>query len=522
MILGLEKDEDKQNSKLVSQLPHNIVANISYFLVSVAIGFLLVPYFINTLGVAAYGIIPLATSIAGYVAIVVQSLNTAISRFLTVDLQSRDYEAANKTFNTAFFGLSAVILSMIPIVITVAWFTPSIFNVPAGQESGVFFLFLGVIFSLLIRSWNGNFTVQLFAYNRLDLQNLVEITNILVQVGMIILLFILFGPNLALVGVAFLVGAIFASGLSIVLARKVCPYLNVSIHGFDYKRVKNLCGMGWWVVISQIGNLLLIQTDLIVINILFGAMLGGEYAIALQLAIFLRAVAEILSGVLTPTILSYYAQKKTDNLIKISKSAVKLTGLIMALPIGLVCGLATQLITVWVGEEFTFLWPLIVLLTIPLSVNLAALPLFSINVAYNKVRVPGIVSFFIGIGNFALAIIIPLLTGWGYYGVAIVGVIFFTLRNTIFTPWYATKLLGINAYTLTHLMLPGIIATLLIGTTAATLGILLPFTAIFTLAVVSIAIAIIFFVAVWTFCLNRFERELFASYLPHAIRRIFT
>jgi len=42
-----------------------------------------VPYFINTLGVAAYGLIPLATSITGYVAIVVQSLNISVSRFLS-------------------------------------------------------------------------------------------------------------------------------------------------------------------------------------------------------------------------------------------------------------------------------------------------------------------------------------------------------------------------------------------------------------------------------------------------------
>jgi O-antigen/teichoic acid export membrane protein len=67
---------------LAAQLPRNLAANIAYFLVNIVIGVLLVPYFINTLGVAAYGLIPLATSIIGYVAIVVQSLNTSVSRFL--------------------------------------------------------------------------------------------------------------------------------------------------------------------------------------------------------------------------------------------------------------------------------------------------------------------------------------------------------------------------------------------------------------------------------------------------------
>jgi O-antigen/teichoic acid export membrane protein len=220
---------DQTTRGLAAQLPRNLAANIAYFLVNIVIGVLLVPYFIDTLGVAAYGLIPLATSITGYVAIVVQSLNTAVSRFLTVDLQREDYAAANKTFNTALFGLTAVILLMVPVILVVAYFAPSIFNVPAGQETGAVLLFLGVSAAFLIRSWSGNFTVQLFAYNRLDLQNLVNLTNLIVQTGLIVLLFTLFGPDLALIGGAYLAGAVMASGVAIVLARRVCPYLRVSI-----------------------------------------------------------------------------------------------------------------------------------------------------------------------------------------------------------------------------------------------------------------------------------------------------
>jgi hypothetical protein len=56
------------NQRFAVQFPRNLAANIAYFLVNIVIGVLLVPYFIDTLGVAAYGLIPLATSITGYVA----------------------------------------------------------------------------------------------------------------------------------------------------------------------------------------------------------------------------------------------------------------------------------------------------------------------------------------------------------------------------------------------------------------------------------------------------------------------
>ena len=482
---GISKD-------FADQLPRNLLANIVYFLANVVIGILLVPYFVSNLGIAAYGLIPLATSITGYVAIVIQSLNTSVSRFLTVDLQRKDYAAANRTFNTALFGLTAVILLMVPVVLAVAWFIPSIFHVPAGQESGAVLLFLGVCAAFLVRSWAGNFTVQLFAYNRLDLQNLVNLTNLLVQTGLIVLLFTLFGPDLALVGVAYLAGAVVASGVSIILARRVCPHLSLSIRSFDRTRVKDLCEMGWWVVINQIGALLFLSIDLIVVNLLFGATSAGEYAIALQWVILLRAVGGMLSGVLTPTIFSYYAREQTESLIRITKSAVKLMGFAMALPIGLVCGFAPQLLTVWVGSEFTNLAPLMVLLTVHLSINLAVFPIFSINVVHNQVRVPGILTLVMGVGNVALAVALPLLTGWGYYGVAAAGAIVLTLKNAFFTPWYATKVLGVEVHTFTRSILPGIAATILVGISAATLDAVLPLSSLAMLAVAGVSVTLVY------------------------------
>lgn len=480
----------------------------------------MVPYFVSNLGVAAYGLIPLAASITGYAAIVIQSLNTSVSRFLTVDLQREDYAAANGTFNTAFFGLTAIILLMFPAVLAVAWLIPSIFHVPIGQEYDVFLLFLGVCTAFFLRSWSGNFTVQLFAYNRLDLQNLVDLANLFVQTGLIVIFFTFFGADLALVGMAYLIGAVVASGVSIILAWRLCPHLRVSIYAFDRTRARDLCGMGWWVVVNNIGSLLFLQIDLIIVNLLFGATSAGEYAVALQWVILLRTFAVVLSSVLTPTIFSYYARKETESLIRITKSAVKLMGLAIALPIGLACGFAPQFLTIWVGSEFTNLAPLMVLLTMHLSINLAVLPLFSINVVHNKVRVPGILTLLMGVGNVALAVALPLLTGWSYYGVAAAGAIALTLKSAFFTPWYATKVLGVEVHTFTRSILPGVASTIIVGISAAALGGVLPLASLAMLTVAGMSVTLIYLAAVWAFGLSEFERRLFESYIPFELRRI--
>ena len=501
------------SSSFADQLPRNLLANIVYFLVNVVIGIFLVPYFVSKLGVAAYGLIPLATSITGYVAIVVQSLNTSVSRFLTVDLQREDYASANRTFNTALFGLSAVILLMVPLVIAVAWFVPSIFQVPIGQENSAILLFLGVCAAFLIRSWAGNFTVQLFAYNRLDLQNLVNIVNLLVQTGLIIILFHLFGPDLAFIGGAHLVGAVVASGVSIILARRTCPYLSLSIRSFDVTRVKDLCGMGWWVVINQIGALLFNSIELILVNLMFGAQSAGKYAIALQWVILLRGIAGMLSNNLTPTILSYYALGETESLIQITKSAVKVMGLAMALPIGLVCGFAPQILTIWVGSEYVALAPLMVLLTVHLIVNLAVMPLFSINVAYNKVSFPGIVTLVMGAGNIVLAVALSHLTDCGYYGVAAASAIVLTLKNAFFTPWYATRVLGIRTHIFTRTISSGVVATLFLWVLGTVLGSLFSLAGLTPLIITGGVIATIYIISIWIFGLSKSERKILSLHI---------
>jgi len=302
------------------QFPRNLGANIAYFLVNIIIGLVLVPYFISTLGVAAYGLIPLVTSITGYVNIFNLSLNTTISRYLTVELQQEDFESANKTFNTSVIFISFLIALMIPVIFFVAYNIPKIFNVPRGLEIDSILLFLGVCFAFIIRSWSGNFTVQLFAYNRLDLQNIVSIFNLIVQTALIVFFFVFFGPNLALVGLAYLIGAIVASILSILLARHICPYLSISCNSLEISRIRKFTSMGWWVLINNVGSILFLQIDIILVNILFGDSSAGEYSIVLMWVILLRGVAAVLAGVLTPMVLTFYAKKHFEKLLTVTKS----------------------------------------------------------------------------------------------------------------------------------------------------------------------------------------------------------
>ena len=500
------------------QVPKNLIANALYFILNVIIGLFLVPYFINTLGVASYALIPLATIITSYVNLVVQSLNTSVSRYLTIDLQKGEFKKANITFNTALFGTLGVILLMLPLVVLISYYAPSFFSIPESQKNSARILFLGVLSAFLLRAWSSNFGVSLFAYNRLDLMNIINAINMLVQVGLIILLFKLFSPNLIYIGVAYLIGAAVAFALTIFFSRKINPHLKINITDFRRAKVKEITEMGGWVIINEIGTLLFLQIDLIVVNKLFGTLAGGEYSVVLTWSMLLRTIAGMLIGILTPVIITYYAKEKIEEIVNLSKIAVKMTGYAMALPIGYICGFAPQLLSLWVGPEFAKLSLLMFIMLSHLVINLPVMPLFSINVSYNKVRIPGIVTFFMGIGNFLLAIIIPYITGWGYYGIAVAGAIMLTLKNAFFTPWYATKVLGISSTTFISSMLPGVFAMFMTAGASGLMAHYFQISGLLELVICGIILTAIYLSVLWIFGLTESERQTAESFIPFTIR----
>ena len=501
------------------QLPKNLIFNFGYFGINIIIGLLLVPYFIDTLGVAGYALIPLATSMTGYVNLVIQSLNSSVSRYLTIDLQKEDYDKANITFNTALFGTLGIVLLMVPIVFVLSFYAPDFFSIPANQKQDAILLFLGVIGAFLIRAWSSNFGVSLFAYNRLDLQNIIDSINLLVQVALIIILFSIFSPKLSYIGLSYLLSASVASIVTFLFSKKVNPHLKVKIKDFKASSLRNVAETGGWLTINQIGGLLYLQIDLIIVNKFFGAAAGGEYSIVLMWSILIRTIAGIIAGVLTPVILSNYAKDKNEEIITMAKSSVKFMGLAMALPIGLICGFSPLVLSLWVGPEFVKLWPLMVIHLLHLVINLSVSPLFSINIAFNKVKIPGLVTFFTGIGNLLLAITFALITNLNYYGVAVAGAIMLTSKNFVFTPLYTAKIMGMPKKTFVESMLPGIVSVFAVTGIAWTIYKYTNISNLLSLSVACITISIVYLGFSWVTFLNKAECKIILSFIPLKIMR---
>lgn len=499
--------------KFTQRFSSNLFSNIIYFILNLIIGLALVPFFIDTLGVAAYGLIPLATSLTSYVTIIIDAVNSAVTRFLTVDLQRSDVKRASETFNTAAFATLGVILALIPVSIIIAWLVPSVVNIGDESAMSVFLLFVLIFGSILIRAWSSNFMTVLFAYNRLDLRNYVNSINIGMQVVFILALFLFLEPSLPLVGLSYILASIIALLLSIKFSHNICSYLRLTSSDFNFSRLKEIGGVTGWIACSQLAYLLRYQVALIIVNISFGEIAGAQYSLVLAWSILLLGLAGLVTNTFTPMSYSYRARDDKKGLTQFTLFAMRCTGLAIALPIALLCIFSPQIMTIWVGERFAELTPLVWIILIPMIVRVQTSCTDPIFAAYLRVRAPAIFSIVIGVLNVILAFAFPIIFNNGMYGVAYAGSLILLMVGVFFLI-YNARVLQIHILTFFRPIVTGLIALgtlLLIGIIYASL---VPVNSLFMLIISVLLISVIYGLIVFTIVLDQEEREMIISCMP--------
>ena len=211
------KEEETENTQprenLSKRFLPNAIMNISSLIVTGIIGLLMVPYYIGSLGIAAYGIVPVALFMVGYVTVVSDSIVNATYRYLVISIQKGDYEDANRTYSTAVYGLLLIVAVAIPLATLFSYFTPEFFDITGNDARSVRILFMCILASVLTTVWSNVFAVVLMANNRMDLQSLARIIQSVSQVVLIVILFTALYPSIVGIGVSYLLMAIVAMGI---------------------------------------------------------------------------------------------------------------------------------------------------------------------------------------------------------------------------------------------------------------------------------------------------------------------
>jgi membrane protein EpsK len=427
------------------QIGPNLIASIVSFAIRMGGAIWFVPYLVRNLGAAAYGLVPLAVTVTSYMTIVTTSISSAVSRDMTLAFACDDRPRCSQVFNTALFGLLAIVCGLAIVSIGLTLNVEKILTIPFGLESVTRNLFALVCAAFLLTTIVSPFGASAIAMHRLDLLNGVSIVETVVRMATVVLTFNILNPQLDFVGIGVLTGAVFAASGNVLLWKRLTPQISIQLRDFRFDVLRRFLATGAWVVVGHLGTLLLLSIDLILVNKIFGAEQSGRYALVLQWAMILRMLSSVIAGTFTPTITAVFATNDSAKILFTLRASTKFVGVIMAIPIGIICGYGHPLLGLWLGSEYTDLAPLLTFLVAPLILSVPLTPIFALALAAERVRTFGLVTLGMGMAVPPLALIFVNVCDLELYGVAVAGGTLLAARSLFFDTQFVSGIIGRNS-----------------------------------------------------------------------------
>ena len=430
------------------QIALNIIANAFAMLVSTGINFFLTPYITKTVGVAAYGFVPLASNFVSYVAIITTAFNSMAGRFITVALQKENQQEAGEYFSTVFFMnlmLAVVTGTIFTFLLT---FLTRIIHIPAELTADIVILFAlsfaSAVFSLIMNV----FASATFCKNRLDLKSVISIIGTVVRAVLLVALFALFPAKVYFIGIANISVNLVEGFSNLVIQRKIMPELRVDKKNFRTAHIRTLFASGVWNSVSQLSSILMTGLDLLVANIYINATDSGILSIAkIMPSLLYTGVALFVSAFGPQFVIDYAGHKGPKALLGTMDFSAKLISFCSVIPVAGFIGFGKEFFQLWVPEQDAQLLMVLAALTmIGDAVSYPVKAFDNIFAAVNKLRWPAIATLTCGLLN--VAMMIPLLryTNWGLYAVAGTSTILLAAKDLGFKIPYIARIVKVNPW----------------------------------------------------------------------------
>ncbi|MCG8532014.1 MAG: oligosaccharide flippase family protein, partial [Desulfovibrionales bacterium] len=407
----------------------NSFFNVSAHFVRMAISIFMTPYLLSHLGQEVYGILPIVNSLVAFLVLASGGIQSAVSRYATLNISKDLGAVANAYINTAFWVLVGIFsLVLIPFVVGVT-FLPHILTLPVGHEVQAQWVFLILGLNILVSVAFSPFAVGIYARQRFEFSNLISIGGQLLFVGFVLVCFHFFGASIILVALGIFINTLVSSLASMAVSLRLVPTLEFSISHFDRSLLKDIISYGFWTLIIQASVLIFLNTDYLIINQCIGPTAVTHYSLASRFNEMSRAVITAAVTVVTPACTQLEARGDFETLRGIFIRGVRLVVLMVIPPAVLLSVFSLPLLTVWVGGVYGTVAPLFWIILLPQVFILAAMPCNSILVGLGRVKWVGIANGVGALANILLSLTFVLVYDWGAWGVALATSLVLAVKN---------------------------------------------------------------------------------------------
>lgn len=390
-------DQKKQTIK-------NFQFNLISLVVNIALGLFYTPYLVRSLGIMAYGVVPLALVINQYINVVTGSLTGSLTRFYSVAFQQSKYLDASRYLSSSFVAISVVSIGLIPLFALLILKIEKVFNIPPEYISEAKILFLFTIMSFLISMFSSLYNITLYSLNRLDLLNVVKIVRILSKIIFTVVFFESIKNGISFIGYANFLSEVAVLILSIYYFRiTVSNSVKISLNLFEKSSLFGVLSMTIWVIIHQIGDSGLYRIDNILVNLFWSTRESGILGALSEFGTYVMTVVAVIASLFGPLILIAYSDGNHKSVIRLTSDNSLLVGLSSALIVGIMVGFAKPIVSLWLGEDYVPYKHWFILKQITLPFYAAAGVYAFVYRAWNRVIFPAVATLALGVLNFGFS-----------------------------------------------------------------------------------------------------------------------
>ncbi len=501
----------------------NVVCSMISFLCSILISFWLSPFIVEKLGVEANGFVTLANNFISYAALIVSALNAMAARFITIAYVNKDYKKANLYYNSVFWGnLLIVAALLIPATALVVNLETAI-EVSSGIVVDIKILFALVFLNFFIQTGLPNWDCGTYVSNRLDRAYIPSTIFAVLRSVILVLMFTLLTPHVWYVALASIIVMLLGCIVGWYNTRKLTPELKIYLHPrkavCSWTAIKDLVGAGIWDSISSVGRMLLSGLDLIICNLFISPVAMGVLSISKTVPHLLQQLSAAICNAFAPELVINYAVGEKKKMLADIKSSMKLTSIILGIPLVGIIVMGTDFYRLWMPNQDA---NVLSILTIATCAGYAATSgtqiLYKVFSTVNKVKLNAVLLMLSGAVSTAVVFVLLKTTDLGIYAIAGTSTVVNFVRNMVYTVPFAAKYLGYKKTEFFPQVLLSLVSTAVLAVIGFGVKGFFTIENWFEFFAVAALLAVVFLIVNVVIFLNKRERKLLLSKVKSFIK----
>jgi membrane protein EpsK len=330
----------------------NTALNVSNQLITACINFVLIGFFLDTIGVEQYGVWILVGSIFSYRTMLTMGLNAAVNRHIPVYVARGDQEGIRRVISTgfAYYLMLGTVIALASLALY--WNIEDWFIIDQAFIATAEQLALIVGLSYAVSMSFQHFPAVLSGYQRFDIITYTTLATIIARTLLIVGL-LSQGLGLLAMGIIYGGAEIMIRVVSAIYSRRLTKGLSPSPGSVDLSLLREMLTYGVSSTLYNSGTMLVFKSADLVIGSLIAAAAVPRFFLAAAPIMVLIELVQVFSRVIKPAVSDLDARnddKRTEELVFLSQ---KYTLMLIFPAVAFFVVMGGSLIRVWVGDRFT-------------------------------------------------------------------------------------------------------------------------------------------------------------------------